>query len=106
MEPPGHRRRSNWPLSDWSRQRPVPPTATAVLLEDHLGVIRGVAQRAPIVSVPDPSYGQVIAAVWHVMWQHGRHTPEWFGFARPGAGPPYHAFSMDEGRAVCAPPIG
>jgi hypothetical protein len=89
-----------------SGQLSVPPTATTVLLEDHLGVIRGVAQRAPIVSVPDPSYGQVIAAVWHVMWQHGRHTPEWFGFARPGDGPPYHAFVMDEGRAVCAPPIG
>jgi hypothetical protein len=90
-----------------SGQLSVPATATAVLLEDHLGVIRGVAQRAPIVSVPDPSYGQVIAAVWHSMWQHGRHhTPDWFGFARPGDGPPYHALVMDEGRAVCAPPIG
>jgi hypothetical protein len=93
------------PFFRLSGQLSVPPTADAVVLEDHLGVIRGVAQRAPIVSVPDPSYGQVIAAVWHFMWQHGRHTPEWFGFARPGDGPPYHAFVMEGGRAVCAPPI-
>jgi hypothetical protein len=94
-----------------SGQLGVPPTALAarggllVVLEDNLGATRGLAQRAPIVSVPDPSYAQVIAAVWRLVRQRGRHKPEWFGFAQSGAGPPYHAFVMGEGRAVCAAPV-
>jgi hypothetical protein len=81
------------------------PTAAVVTLEDRFGAVQGLAQRAPIVSVPDPSYAQVIAAVWHLARQGGHRTPDWFGFARPGAGPPYHAYVMDEGRAVCAAPV-
>jgi hypothetical protein len=77
------------------------PPAALVILEDNRDAVQGLAQRVPIVSVPDPSYAQVIAAVWRFVRQGGRRKPEWFGFAQPGAGPPYHAFVIDEGHAVC-----
>ena len=77
--------------------RPAAPAGATIFLQDDAGTIRGRAEPAPIVSTPDPTYGQVIAAVWLAMRRGRLHEPEWFGFAQPGTGPPYRAFVMDKG---------
>ncbi len=76
------------------------PAVTAIAVEDGVGVVRGLAERAPVVREADPSYGQVVGDVW----RHIRHRSggdEWFGFAQAGSGPPYRAFALVNGNATC-----
>jgi hypothetical protein len=78
--------------------RPAAPAGATIFLQDNAGTIRGRAEPAPLVNTPDPTYGQVIAAVWRAMRRGRLHDPEWFGFAQPGTGPRYRAFVMDKSK--------
>jgi hypothetical protein len=80
-------------------------SSATIVIEDYLGAVRGLVERAPLVRVPNPSYDQVIAAVWRRVRHPGAREPEWFGFGQRGAGPPYRAVVSDQGRAACAAPV-
>jgi hypothetical protein len=80
-------------------------SASTLRLQDNSGATRGLAGRAPVVNVPDPTYGQVIAAVWHGILRGRLHEGEWLGFALPGAGPPYRAVVSEQGTILCAAPV-
>ncbi len=85
-----------------SGRRVVASSGAALVLQDNIGTIQRLAEIAPVVNVPNPTYGQVISAVWHAVRRGRFHEPEWFGFALPGAGPPYRALAIEKGRAICS----
>jgi hypothetical protein len=76
-------------------------SAPTLVLQDMSGATRGTAERAPIVNVPDPTYGQVIGAVWRGVLRGRLHEEQWLGFALPGSGPPYRAVVSEHGMATC-----
>jgi hypothetical protein len=76
-----------------------------LVLQDKSGGTRGIAGRAPIVNVPDPSYTRVIRAVWLGIRRGRLHEGEWLGFALPGSGPPYRAVVNEHGTAICDAPV-
>ena len=78
------------------------PSGATIVLQDSAGTVRGFAERAPLVDVPDPTYGQVIAAVWRAVRNRRFQDAEWFGFMQPGAGPPYRAVAIESGTAICS----
>jgi hypothetical protein len=82
--------------------RVTAPSGQTIVLQDNSGTIRGLAEPAPVINLPDPTYGQVIAAVWSAIRRGRFHEPEWFGFAQRGTGPPYRALAIENGSAICS----
>ena len=68
---------------------------------DAVGIIEGLAVRAPLVDQPDPSGGQVFAAVRQALGRGSLSTDRWIGFVPSTAALPLTFIAADGDRPVC-----
>lgn len=78
--------------------------AGEILITDRDGIVRGLARPAPVIDQADPRPIDVVRAVARRVRSRAI-ARGWIGFSQAGAGAPYTAIAIDDGRARCTSPV-